>query len=81
MEIHVREDRNCVDIWLTQAEGADEALRAQLSPLYQQYHARRYQVAVFISGCEPLYEETRELLLHCRRRQAEREAQGATLGA
>lgn len=73
MEINIRDDAKIVEIWLDRQEKADMALRSRLEPLYQAYHARRYLVAVFLSGTAPLYEETRDLLLYGRRRQAELE--------
>ena len=46
-----------------------------MKPIYQQYKAQKYLVAVFLSGEENLYEQTRDLLLYNRRRSAEKEVQ------
>ncbi len=74
MEIQVKDDCKCVEIWLSRAERGDKALRGHLDTLCRSYRAQKYLVAVFLSGTEPLYEETLELLRSCRRRQAEQEA-------
>ena len=73
LEIHIRDDQKLVEIWLNRREREDLELRGRLKPFLQTYHARKYLVAVYQSGEEPLYDGTRELLLYNRRRQAERE--------
>ncbi len=75
MEINVRDDRKIVDIWLTNEEQQDQALREKLKPLYQQYEAKKYTVAVFLSGSRDLAEETGALLCRNKRRIAELEVQ------
>ena len=77
MQINVREDSRTVELWLTRAERDDPGLRESLKPLYQQYKAQKYLVAVFLSGEEELYPGTRDLLLYNRRKAAEREARRA----
>ena len=72
MHINIREDSRTVGLWLTRAERDDPGLRESLKPLYQQYKAQKYLVAVFLSGEEELYPLTRDLLLYNRRRTAER---------
>lgn len=72
MQINVREDSRTVELWLTRAERDDPGLRESLKPLYQQYKAQKYLVAVFLSGEEELYPGTRDLLLYNRRKAAER---------
>lgn len=74
MEINVREDQKLVEVWLSQAEGRDEALQSQLKPMYQHYQQEHYLVAVFRSGHEDLYDLTRSLLLHNRDLFAQKEA-------
>ena len=71
MEINVRDDRKIVDIWLTNEEQQDQALREKLKPLYQQYKEKKYTVAVFLSGSRELVEETGALLRYNKRRVAE----------
>ena len=73
LEIQIRDDQKLVEIWLNRREQGDPELRGRLNPFFQTYHARKYLVAVYQSGEEPLYDGTRELLLYNRRRQAERE--------
>ena len=73
LEIHIRDDQKLVEIWLNRREQGDPELRGRLKHFFQTYHARKYLVAVYQSGEEPLYDGTRELLLYNRRRQAERE--------
>lgn len=73
MEITVHDDRKIVEIWLTNAEKADKALRKSLEPLYEKYHRQKYQVAVFESGSGDLYQSTLALLRYNRKRSAELE--------
>ncbi len=73
MEINVRDDRKIVEVWLTREEQEDQALKEKLRPLYQQYRAKKYTVAVFLSGTQDLAEETGALLRYNRRRFAELE--------
>ena len=73
MHMVVKEQSKIVELWLTKEEKNDPALRKSLKPIYQQYKDRKYLVAVFLSGKEDLYQQTRDLLLYNRRRQAEKE--------
>ena len=75
MQINVREKSKVVELWLTREEKNDPEFRESLNPLYQQYKAQKYLVAVFLSGEENLYEQTRDLLLYNRRRSEEKEVQ------
>ena len=63
MEINVKQEKKRVNIWLTRAESADAELRELMKPLYKQYKAKKYLVAVFESGSESLENSIRELLL------------------
>ena len=63
-----------MNIWLTRAESGDEQLRKSLKPLYREYKAKRFLVAVFVSGSEDLEELTLELLRYNRVRLRELEA-------
>lgn len=81
MEINIRDDLKIVDIWLANSEKEDRELREQLKPLYAEYRAKKYLVAVFESGSEDLWDNTSQLLCTNRRRMAEREvAQEKLLG-
>ena len=75
MEMNVRDDKKIVEIWLTNAEKVDPILREGLKDVYAKYKAKKYLVAVFESGGDDLYENTRDLLLYNRRRSAERAVQ------
>ena len=73
--MEIREESRIVELWLTRAERDDPAFRESLKPIYQQYKDQNYLVAVFLSGEEDLYQQTRDLLLYNRRRLAEKEVQ------
>ena len=73
--MEIREQNKIVELWLTREERDDSAFRESLKPIYQQYKDQKYLVAVFLSGEEDLYQQTRDLLLYNRRRQAEKEVQ------
>ena len=84
MEFRVRNDSRIVEIWLTRAEGENAELREKLKPLYQEYQAKNYLVAVFESGSEDLAEYTSALLctnrIRLARQEVEQERQkGATM--
>ena len=73
--MEIREQSKIVGLWLTREERDDPAFRESLKPIYQQYKDQNYLVAVFLSGEEDLYQQTRDLLLYNRRRLAEKEVQ------
>ena len=73
--MEIREQSKIVELWLTREERDDPAFRESLKPIYQQYKDQKYLVAVFLSGEEDLYQQTRALLLYHRRRLAEKEVQ------
>ncbi|HJB99508.1 MAG TPA: hypothetical protein H9764_03555 [Candidatus Flavonifractor merdavium] len=73
--MEINEQSKMVELWLTREETNDLSFRESLTPVYQQYKARNYLVAVFLSGEAELYQQTRELLLYNRRRLAEQEVQ------
>ena len=73
MRMEVNEYHRTVELWLTNEEKNDTSFRESLKPLFQQYKKQQYLVAVFFSGEEELYQQTRDLLRYNRRRQAERE--------
>ena len=74
LTVEVKEQEKRVNIWLTRAESGDEQLRKSLKPLYREYKAKRFLVAVFVSGSEDLEELTLELLRYNRVRLRELEA-------
>lgn len=75
MRMDICEESKIVELWLTRKERDDPAFRESLKPIYQEYKEQKYLVAVFLSGEEDLYQQTRDLLLYNRRRQAEKEVQ------
>ena len=75
MEMNVRDDKQLVEIWLTNAEKKDLALREGLKDIYDMYKKKKYLVAVFESGEKELYRGTLDLLSYNKRRFAELEVQ------
>ena len=65
MQTKIHEPTQIVEVMLTHAEQADEAVK----------QGTKYTVVVFLSGKRDLYEDTRDLLLFNRRRAAERAVQ------
>lgn len=52
MQLQVDDKMKLVSIWLTRTEANDSDLRERLKPLYSEYKAKKYKVAVFESGDE-----------------------------
>ena len=75
MRMEIRDEGKIVELWLTREEKDDLAFWESLKPIYQEDKEQKYLVAVFLSGEEDLYQQTRDLLLYNRRRQAEKEVQ------
>ena len=50
MQTKIHEPTQIVEVMLTHAEQADEAVKKQLRELYAQYKGTKYTVAVFLSG-------------------------------
>jgi hypothetical protein len=81
LEINIREDRKIVELWLTRAEGENTELRQRLQPLYRVCRAKKYLVAVFVSGGQDLSDAAGGLLCYncgqSARLEAEREKQAS----
>ena len=77
MEINVRDDKKIVDIWLTNAEKKDPAVRESLKEKFERYKKENYLVAVFESGEKDLYQGTLDLLAYNKRRIPELEVKKA----
>lgn len=75
MEINVRDSDKIVEVWLTREEKQDLNLRERLKPLYQEYKAKKFLVAVFESGEQNLEELTGGLLVYNRKRTAQLEVE------
>ena len=73
MEINIRDDSKIVEVWLTGEEKWDTNLRERLRPLYQEFKAKKYLVAVFESGDQNLEELTGSLLGYNRKRTVQLE--------
>jgi len=66
MEVVVNDARKLVEIWLTRTETSNELDRNELTPIFAEYKARDYCVAVFESGKKDLFLSTLDLLLNNR---------------
>ena len=66
IELQVHDRERIVEIWLTSAEKKDKQLQQLLQPVYTNYKAQKYKVAVFCSGQRSLLDSTAGLLLHNR---------------
>ena len=73
--MNVSDDKQVVEIWLTNAEKKDLTLREGLKDIYDMYKKKKYLVAVFESGEKELYQGTLDLLSYNKRRCAELEVQ------
>ena len=73
MEINIREGNKIVEVWLNREEKQDVDLRERLKPLYQEYKAKKYLVAVFESGEQDLEELTGSLLGYNKKRTVQLE--------
>lgn len=69
--MNVRDDKQLVEIWLTNAEKKDPTLREGLNDIYDKFKKKKYLVAVFESGEKDLYRGTLDLLAYNKRRSAE----------
>ena len=75
LELEIKDQQKRVNIWLTHAESQDPAVMESLKPIYQEYKAKKYLVAVFSSGTEDLKSLTCDLLRYNRVRLRELEKQ------
>lgn len=73
MEIDIRDSSKILAVWLTQEEKGDVNVRERLKPLYQEYTAKKFLVAVFESGEQDLEELTGSLLGYNRKRAVQLE--------
>ena len=73
MEINIRDSSKIVEVWLTKEEKQDKYLRERLKPLYQEFKAKKFLVAVFESGEQNLEELTGSLLGYNRKRTVQLE--------
>ena len=73
LEINIRDSNQIVEVWLTREEKQDINIRESLKPLYQEYKAKKFLVAVFESGEQNLEELTGSLLGYNRKRTVQLE--------
>ena len=66
MRIRRNEVDRILEIWLSNAEEADDRLRASLKPLFQESKRLGYMAVVYESGDRDLADGMRELLRHNR---------------
>lgn len=62
MEIHVKDDRRMVEIWLNRQEQQDAGTDTYIKDTARKYSNQNYKVAVFRSGCADLFTCTDSLL-------------------
>lgn len=75
MEICINDERKTVEVWLSNEEKNNPAVRQRLKPLYAEYAEKKYTVAVFMSGSQDLYSLTSDLLCYNRKHIAELEVE------
>ncbi len=75
MEISINDERRTVEVWLSNEEKNNPAVRQRLKPLYAEYAEKKYTVAVFMSGSQDLYSLTSDLLCYNRKHIAELEVE------
>ncbi|MCL1903710.1 MAG: hypothetical protein FWF94_04765 [Oscillospiraceae bacterium] len=62
MEINVLKSERIAKIWLTNSEKHNPLIQNALKPLFEEYKAKKYTVAVFCSGNDDLKANTSYLL-------------------
>ena len=75
MEICINDERKTVEVWLSNEEKNNPAVRQRLKPLYAEYAEKKYTVAVYMSGSQDLYSLTSDLLCYNRKHIAELEVE------
>ena len=75
MEISINDEHRTVEVWLSNEEKNNPAVRQRLKPLYAEYAEKKYTVAVFMSGSQDLYSLTSDLLCYNRKHIAELEVE------
>ena len=68
---NVNYEKKIVSVWISNDEKNNASLREDMKPLYAEWKAKKYTVAVFQSGSGDLYDNTLALLSHNRKRSAE----------
>ena len=77
MQITMDDEYKLVQVWLTNSEKDDPQIGQNLKPIYNKYKDSEYQVVVYKSGHQDLYENTLALLKSNMNRSAREEVQKA----
>ena len=70
--MNVKDDKQIVEIWLSNAEKNDKQIRDSLQVVFDKYKKKKYMVAVFESGEKDLYQGTLDLLSYNRKLSAQK---------
>ncbi len=73
--MNVKDDKQIVEIWLSNAEKNDKQIRDSLQVVFDKYKKKKYMVAVFESGDKDLYQGTLDLLAYNRKLSAQKQVQ------
>lgn len=73
MEMNVKDDKQIVEIWLSNAEKNDKQIRDSLQVVFDKYKKKKYMVAVFESGEKDLYQGTLDFLSYNRKLSAQKQ--------
>ena len=77
MELQVINANKQVEVWLAKDEKANLTVQGYLQKLYAHFRAKKYTVAVYVSGDGDLFQDTLALLRYNRRRSAEQAVEAA----
>ena len=77
LEIQIMEKDKLVEVWLAKDEKANLTVQGYLQKLYAHFRAKKYTVAVYVSGDGDLFQDTLALLRYNRRRSAEQAVEAA----
>ena len=64
MKVNVLEEKQRVEIWLTQAESNDKTVSKEIEKIKNDFRSKKYYIAIFRSGTGNLFENTKNLILH-----------------
>ena len=70
MQIDLDTRIRIAEIYLSRRDQEDPEIQAQLTPLFKEYKAKGYMVAVYRSGNKDLTRQTSDLLCHNRKSMA-----------
>ena len=77
LEIQIMDKDKLVEVWLAKDEKANLTVQGYLQKLYAQFRAKKYTVAVYVSGDGDLFQDTLALLRYNRRRSTEQAVETA----